>query len=69
MAQNAGHDIPLAEALTAYINDVLRHRRDEATVIGPPTEAITTALPSIAPDTSAVPVHDPDDEGDWRLNV
>lgn len=69
MAQQEGRDIPLAEALTAYINDVLRHRRDEATVIGPPTEAITAALPSIAPDTAAIPVHDPDDEGDWRLKV
>ncbi|MGR0220962.1 DUF4032 domain-containing protein [Agromyces sp. ZXT2-6] len=69
MAQQAGHDIPLAEALTSYVNDVLRHRRDEATVIGPPTEAITTALPAIAPDTDEVPVHHPDDEGDWRLKV
>ncbi|GAA2045914.1 DUF4032 domain-containing protein [Agromyces tropicus] len=69
MAQTEGRDIPLAEALTAYINDVLRHRRDEATVIGPPTEAITAPLPSVAPDTAAVPVHDPDDEGDWRLKV
>ncbi|MFB9960097.1 DUF4032 domain-containing protein [Agromyces bracchium] len=69
MAQTAGRDIPLAEALTSYINDELRHRRDEATVIGPPTEAITTAMPAIAPDTAAVPVHDPDDEGDWRLKV
>ncbi|WP_400995872.1 DUF4032 domain-containing protein [Agromyces sp. GXQ0307] len=69
MAQTAGRDIPLAEALTSYINDELRHRRDEATVIGPPTEAITTAMPAVAPDTAAVPVHDPDDEGDWRLKV
>ncbi len=69
MAQQQGRDIPLAEALTAYVNDVLRHRRDEATVIGPPTETITAPLPSIAPDTSAIPVHDPDDEGDWRLKV
>lgn len=68
MAQQQGRDIPLAEALTSYINDVLRHRRDEATVIGPPTEAITTALP-IATDTAAVPIHDPDDDVDWRLKV
>ncbi|MFC9920037.1 DUF4032 domain-containing protein [Agromyces binzhouensis] len=69
MAQTESRDIPLAEALTAYINDVLRHRRDEATVIGPPTEAITAELPAVAPDTAAVAVHDPDDEGDWRLKV
>ena len=68
MAQQQGRDIPLAEALTSYINDVLRHRRDEATVIGPPTEAITTALP-IATDTAEVPIHDPDDDVDWRLKV
>lgn len=68
MAQQQGRDIPLAEALTSYINDVLRHRRDEATVIGPPTEAITTALP-IATDTDEVPIHHPDDDGDWRLKV
>ncbi|HEY6800562.1 MAG TPA: DUF4032 domain-containing protein, partial [Agromyces sp.] len=37
MAQQAGHDIPLAEAVTSYVNSVLRHRRDEATVIGPQT--------------------------------
>ncbi|UIP59284.1 hypothetical protein DSM26151_21880 [Agromyces marinus] len=69
LAQREGRDIPLAEALTSYLNEVLRHRRDEATVIGPPTEAMTAALPAIAPDTSAVPVHDPDDDEDWRLKV
>jgi len=37
MAQQAGHDIPLAEAVSSYVNTVLRHRRDEATVIGPPS--------------------------------
>jgi hypothetical protein len=34
-----------------------------------PTEARTAALPAVAPDTAAVPIHDPDDEGDWRLKV
>jgi len=68
LAQQQGRDIPLAEALTAYINDVLRHRRDEATVIGPPTDAITTSL-EVVPETSAIAVVDPDDEGDWRLKV
>ena len=69
LAQQEGRDIPLAEALTRYINDVLRHRRDEATVIGPPTDAITTTLDVVAPETSAIAVVDPDDEGDWRLKV
>jgi hypothetical protein len=69
MAQQAGHDIPLAEAVTSYVNTVLRHRRDEATVIGPQTGSITTSIDVIAPDTSAIPVVDPDDETDWRLKV
>lgn len=69
MAQQAGHDIPLAEAVSSYVNSVLRHRRDEATVIGPQTGSITTSIDVIAPDTSSIAVVDPDDETDWRLNV
>lgn len=57
MSQNEDRDIPLAEALTSYINDVLRHRRDEATVIEPPTETI------------AIPVISGADEDDWRAKV
>lgn len=68
MAQEAGHDIPLAEAVSSYVNTVLRHRRDEATVINPPTGS-TTAIDVVAPDTSAIAVVDPDDEEDWRLKV
>lgn len=56
MSQREARDVPLAEALNAYVDEVLRHRRDEATVINPPTEAIT--LP-----TAVV------DEDDWRLKV
>lgn len=59
MSQNEGRDIPLAEAVTSYVNDILRHRRDEATVIGPLTEAIT--LPTA--------VIDGDDADDWRSRV
>ena len=55
-------------SLTSYIDDVLRHRRDEATVIGPPTGS-TSTLDVIAPETSAIAVVDPDDEEDWRLKV
>jgi hypothetical protein len=65
MSEQQGRDIPLAEALNAYINDVLRHRRDEATVIDPPTGTIT--LP-IAVQTGSVAVQAEDDE-DWRLKV
>jgi hypothetical protein len=65
MSEQQGRDIPLAEALNAYINDVLRHRRDEATVIDPPTGTIT--LP-VDVQTGSVPVVADDDE-DWRLKV
>lgn len=57
MSQEEGRDVPLAEALSAYINDVLRHRRDEATVIEPTTETI------------AMPVISSDDADDWRAKV
>ncbi|QEO15308.1 DUF4032 domain-containing protein [Agromyces intestinalis] len=69
LAQQAGHDIPLAEAVASYVNTVLRHRRDEATVIGPPTEAITAVVPVVPLDTAAIPVIDADDEDDWRAKV
>ncbi|RLP77418.1 DUF4032 domain-containing protein [Mycetocola tolaasinivorans] len=52
-------DVPLAEALSSYINDVLRHRRDEATVIAPPTEALDLPL-------DAVDDGDEDTTTDWR---
>jgi hypothetical protein len=56
MSQREGRDVPLAEALGSYVDTVLRHRRDEATVISPPTESITLPVPL------------PDEE-DWRKNV
>jgi hypothetical protein len=56
MSQREKRDVPLAEALGDYVEKVLRHRRDEATVINPSTEAIT--LPSAIVD-----------EDDWRLKV
>lgn len=62
MSQARGKSVPLAEVLTSYIDDVLRHRRDEATVMGPPTD--TVSLPVI---TSAVPLPDAAaDALDWR---
>jgi len=64
LSQNTGRDIPLAEALTSYIDDVLRHRRDEITVVAPPTESITVPL-----DTAAIPIVHPDDGNDWRSRV
>ena len=52
--------MPIAEALTSYINDVLRHRRDERTVIDPATESITL------PDAELLEAEDDDD---WRSKV
>jgi hypothetical protein len=43
-SQEEKRNVPLAEALTSYIDTVLRHRRDEVTVMGPPTGAITTPI-------------------------
>ncbi|MGG7465649.1 MULTISPECIES: DUF4032 domain-containing protein [unclassified Plantibacter] len=47
LAQEESRDIPLAEAVGSYINTVLRHRRDEATIIAPPTENITLPIGTI----------------------
>jgi len=63
MSQARGASVPLAEVVSSYIDDVLRHRRDEATVMGPPTE--TMSLPVIRLNDD-----DEDDDGsdeiDWR---
>lgn len=62
MSQAKGRSASLAEVLASYIDTVLRHRRDEATLMGPPTE--TMSLPVI---TADLPVIDDDDDGvDWR---
>lgn len=58
LSQNEGRDVPLAEAVTSYIDTVLRHRRDEATVIAPGTGAITLPIGVIR-----------DTEPDWRDRV
>ncbi len=59
MSQARGRSVPLAEAVGSYVQDVLRHRRDEATIMGPPTE--TLSMPVI---TGSIPVSN--DEVDWR---
>ncbi|WJM14704.1 DUF4032 domain-containing protein [Microbacterium arborescens] len=61
LSQTEGRSVPLAEVLSSYVENVLRHRRDEATVMGPMTE--TMSVPTI---TDAVPVDDDDAEVDWR---
>lgn len=67
MSQDRGASVPLAEALSSYISTVLRHRRDEATIMGPPTE--TTTLPIVDADTPAELDSDDDEVGDWRDRV
>jgi hypothetical protein len=57
LSQNEKRDVPLAEAVTSYIDTVLRHRRDEATVIDPLTGAITLPI-------AVIP-----DDADWRDRV
>ncbi|MFT4123569.1 MAG: DUF4032 domain-containing protein [Microbacteriaceae bacterium] len=57
LSEREKRDVPLAEALTGYIDTVLRHRRDEATMFNPPTGAITMPIDVI------------DDEADWRRLV
>ncbi|MGA1812715.1 MULTISPECIES: DUF4032 domain-containing protein [unclassified Frondihabitans] len=59
-SQAENRDVPIAEALTSYINEVLRHRRDEQMVIAPPTGAITLPVAIQA---------DEDDDEDWRSKV
>ncbi|WP_036299862.1 DUF4032 domain-containing protein, partial [Microbacterium sp. C448] len=63
MSQERGSSVPLAEALTSYVNDVLRHRRDEATIMGPPTE--TLAL-SVIPEDAPIEPDAEADAVDWR---
>ncbi|MCW4386136.1 DUF4032 domain-containing protein [Salinibacterium sp. SYSU T00001] len=65
LSQNAARDVPLAEAVTSYIDNVLRHRRDEATVIDPVTGAVTLPLPTVGQG----PGNGSDDEVDWRTLV
>jgi hypothetical protein len=46
-SQTEDRDISREESVLSYINDVLQHRRDEAMVTGPPTEAFTLPNPTI----------------------
>ncbi|MBM3716294.1 MAG: DUF4032 domain-containing protein, partial [Actinobacteria bacterium] len=51
----------------SYIDDVLSHRRDEATVMGPPTDTMSVPVVSDAdaPATGEVPTTDTANV-DWR---
>lgn len=39
-SERAGHDIPLADAVRSYVEKVLRHKPDEAAVLGVDTQAL-----------------------------
>jgi hypothetical protein len=60
LSENQHRDVPLAEAVGSYVDTILRHRRDEATVIDPLTGAITLPI--------AV-VRDNEEVADWRDRV
>jgi hypothetical protein len=46
-SQEVDRKLSREESVQSYIEDVLQHRRDEAMVTGPPTEAITMPNPTI----------------------
>lgn len=68
LSQEQSRSVPLAEALTSYIYEVLAHRRDEAELFNPATGAMTSVINVISPETGAIrTARDLDDEvEDWR---
>ena len=65
LSQNESRDVPLAEAVTSYIDSVLRHRRDEATLVAPLTETFTIPILQVSGGADA----DDAPEDDWRDKV
>jgi hypothetical protein len=65
-SQNEKRSVPLAEALTSYVDTVLRHRRDEMTVVAPPTGTITLPIEVIEADGPEAAAEDTED---WRSKV
>ena len=65
-SQNEKRSVPLAEALTSYVDTVLRHRRDEMTVVTPPTGTITLPIEVIEADGPEAAAEDTED---WRSKV
>ena len=63
MVENQKREVPVAEAVQSYIDNVLVNRRDEEAYLSPATEAIT--MPSAVPSGTIVVAED-DDEIDWR---
>jgi hypothetical protein len=68
VSQNQKRDVPLAEAVQSYVDNVLRHRRDEATMIDPPTGTFTAPIDIIAAHGDGDDTADAEDE-DWRKYV
>ncbi|NYE19562.1 DUF4032 domain-containing protein [Microbacterium immunditiarum] len=74
MSQAQARSVPLAEVLTSYIDDVLRHRRDEAMLMGPLTGTMTLPIPTASgsirtlgsPDADEGEDEDDDATVDWR---
>ncbi|WP_111719136.1 DUF4032 domain-containing protein [Homoserinimonas sp. OAct 916] len=73
LSQNEMRDVPLAEALSSYIQHVLRFRRDEAALFNPPTGTLTMPLPVVDEPGSAVQPAGSDSTADaaddWRDRV
>ncbi|MFP5334375.1 MAG: DUF4032 domain-containing protein [Actinomycetes bacterium] len=44
-SERAGHDVPLKDAVTSYVDSVLRHKPDEKSVVGVDTEAMPVVAP------------------------
>jgi hypothetical protein len=63
LIENQKRDVPTAEAVQSYIENVLVNRRDEEAYLSPMTEAID--LPTAVPSGTIVVAED-DDEIDWR---
>lgn len=70
LSQTRNVNVPIAEALTDYIDNVLRHRRDEMTVVAPLTGTLTVTGGIEPVSTSELPLPDSeDDDEDWRSKV
>ncbi|QYH35515.1 DUF4032 domain-containing protein [Salinibacterium sp. M195] len=69
LAQDSGRDIPLAEAVGSYVENVLQFRRDEATMINPPTGAFTSPITIPGSELDDNEDDDSADGNDWRLTV
>lgn len=63
ISENQRRDVPINEAVSSYIENVLVHRRDEEAYLTPTTGSVT--LPNAIPSGTIVVAED-DDEVDWR---